>query len=158
MVLAASVAGVLIYLPPANDTRNDSAANQGGATTTTPVDDGRPGDGQGPSTTGPAQAGLTAAKAANFVRDHYRSVGADPRKAWENLAPDYRPPIEQYQAFWGQWEKVTGNLVDVVTAENGFVVDIEVQFTEKGATSTETYRVGVQEFDGKPKIISSAKL
>ncbi|WNV90809.1 serine/threonine-protein kinase [Umezawaea sp. Da 62-37] len=154
VVLLLSVAGVLIYLSFANDGRGGGLA--GPATTTASSD--LPSDGEDPGTTAPAQGDLTAPKAANFVRDHYRSLKADPAKAWENLAPEFRQPLDQYVAFWGQYEDVTANLVDVVTTDNGYVVDVDVLFTSDGATNTEKYRVGVQEFDGRPKIISSAKL
>ncbi|MET1075388.1 MAG: serine/threonine-protein kinase [Umezawaea sp.] len=148
-VLVLSVAGVLVYLPPANDHRQDASP----ATTT--ADSGQPAP-AGDQSAEPAE--LTAARAANFVRDHYRGLKADPAKSWENLAPEFRQPLDQYVAFWGQYDDVTADLVDVVTADTGYVVDMEVRFTSEGATSTEKYRVGVQDLDGKPKIISSAKL
>jgi hypothetical protein len=96
--------------------------------------------------------------AASFVQLHYATAPKDPRTAWENLAPGYRPKIEEYESYWNQYDRVKPDVLNVVPRENGFLVDVQLTFTTGDKTSVEVYRLGIETIGGRRQIISSAVL
>jgi serine/threonine protein kinase len=154
-VLIAGIVGVVVYLPPSNDSRANTfpdeyatgsqvTSEQVVSTTGTSAGDDAP-----PS---PADG------AAAFVRLHYGTAAGDPRTAWENLAPGFRPPIEEYEKFWGRYDRVKPDILNVAATDKGFVVDVQLTLTTGGGTDVQAYRIGVETIAGKQQIVSSAKI
>jgi len=94
---------------------------------------------------------------ALFVRGHYRMLGRNPRRAWENLSPANRPPIEEFEQFWSQYGQLKATVVNVAAEGGGWLVDVRVKHRE-GDVVEENYRVGVELANGAPLIVSSTKI
>ncbi|HEX6345736.1 MAG TPA: serine/threonine-protein kinase [Umezawaea sp.] len=154
-VLVAGIAGVLVFLPPANDDRVPTtySENVPGQDPNLPAVDTTP----PPVDVSGAPSPVNAA--ADFVRNHYLLVADDPTTAWENLAKNFRPPLEEYEGFWAKYDEVRPDVLTVSAGQNGgYAVDVELTFVLGGSTNVETYRVGVETAEGAQKIVSSAKL
>jgi len=105
----------------------------------------------------PPQQPFTPTEAANFVVGHYATLVQDPRAAWENLAPTYRRPFEEYQRDWSQYDSVQANGNPEVYGDGpGYFVDILITLTKNGAETVNTYRIGVRKNNGRVQIVSSA--
>jgi len=143
-VLVAGIAGVLVYLPPSQDSRQNSFPDEYGVVTTTTGEAGAP-------------AGELD-EVAGFVRLHYGTAVKDPRTAWENLEPSYRPTIEEYESFWKKYDRVKADILNVEATGTGYTVDVQLTLTTGSESTIEAYRVGVQTIAGAKKIVSSAKL
>ncbi len=155
LVLVAGVAGVLKFLPPATDDRASTTYSEtaNGPEANFPALD--------PSTTeqvGPPGEPRPADAAAEFVRAHYTLAASEPSKAYENLAEDYRPPIDEYTSFWGQFDEVRTDVLTVAAKPTGFTVDVQLTFLVGGGSDVETYRLDVETVEGVQKIVSSAKI
>ncbi|MEO6088130.1 MAG: serine/threonine-protein kinase [Umezawaea sp.] len=152
-VLIAGVVGVLWFLPPPSDSRSNSFPEEYHTGTeevvTTTVDGG-------PTSAQAAPEG--SEEAASFVQLHYATAPKDPRTAWENLAPGYRPKIEEYESYWKQYDRVKPDVLNVVPRDNGFLVDVQLTFTTGDKTTVEVYRLGIETIGGRQQIVSSAEL
>jgi eukaryotic-like serine/threonine-protein kinase len=152
-VLVAGVVGVLWFLPPPGDSRSNSFPEEyetgTGEVVATTVDGG--------PVSAPALPDGSE-EAAGFVQLHYATALKDPRTAWENLAPGYRPKIEEYEAYWKQYDRVKPDVLNVVAKDKGFLVDVQLTFTTGDKTSVEVYRLGIETIGGRQQIISSAEL
>jgi hypothetical protein len=149
-VLAAGIIGVIVFLPPSNDNRAASFPDEYATESTQ----------QGDPTTSTTDAEPAGAVdgAASFVRLHYATAIRDPRAAWENLAPGYRPTVEEYEQFWQRYDRVKPDVLNVAPKGEGFTVDVQLTFTAGDSTTVEAYRVDVQTIAGRRQIVSSAKI
>jgi tRNA A-37 threonylcarbamoyl transferase component Bud32 len=156
MVLVAGVVvGGLVWLLPLIDehmviTFDESVTVQESGTGQ------EPGTGQDPNV--PADALSPVDAAANFVRDHYHQAASDPTTAWDNLTESFRPTLEEYQGFWGKYDEVRPDVLNVSAKETSFIVDVQLTFVLGGSTDVQTYRVGVETVAGALKIVSSARI
>ncbi|MFD9734055.1 serine/threonine-protein kinase [Umezawaea sp. NPDC059074] len=142
-VLVAGIVGVLVFLPPSQDNRQNSFPDEYGVPTTTG------------ETSAPAGE---LDEVAGFVRLHYGTAVKDPRTAWENLEPSYRPTIEEYESFWKKYDRVKADILNVEATGTGYTVDVQLTLTTGSESTIEAYRVGVQTIAGAKKIVSSAKI
>jgi len=155
-VLLAGIVGVLWFLPPSHDSRSSSfpeqySSDNQASTTQSAV-----------LTSNPSAAVDTPTnpvdEAAAFVRLHYGTAAKDPRAAWENLAPSYRPPIDEYEKFWSKYDLVKPDILNVAPIDGGFLVDVQLTLTTDDSTNVESYRIGLGTIAGVRKIVSSAKI
>ncbi|ROP39964.1 serine/threonine-protein kinase [Saccharothrix texasensis] len=110
-----------------------------------------------PTTTPPL--GLTASDAAELVRRHYEALPEDPAAAYANLAAPFQRPFEEYQAFWGQYDDVRVDGIEVVEVSSArYAVRVRVNFSHAGTASHGRYELGVWPDEGRLQIFSSQQL
>ncbi|KOX17261.1 hypothetical protein ADK67_38895 [Saccharothrix sp. NRRL B-16348] len=103
--------------------------------------------------------GLTAEDAAELVRRHYEALPEDTATAYANLAVPFQRPFEEYQAFWGQYDDVWVESIQVVEVSSArYAVRVHVNFTHGGAASYGRYELGVWPDQGRLQIFSSQEL
>ncbi|MER5268243.1 serine/threonine-protein kinase [Actinosynnema sp. NPDC002837] len=103
--------------------------------------------------------GLTASDAAELVRRHYEALPEDTAAAYANLAVPFQRPFEEYQAFWGQYDDVQAQGIEVVEISPArYAVRVNVNFTHAGTASYGRYELGVWPDGGRLQIFSSQQL
>ncbi|QQQ80933.1 serine/threonine protein kinase [Saccharothrix sp. 6-C] len=111
------------------------------------------------SPTTPPPLGLTASDAAELVRRHYEALPEDPAAAYANLAAPFQRPFEEYQAFWGQYDDVRVDGIEVVEVSSArYAVRVHVNFSHAGTASYGRYELGVWPDEGRLQIFSSQQL
>ncbi len=103
----------------------------------------------------PGDLASPEAEIGDFVSAHYALVATDPRSAWQNLSPSFRPSVEEYARFWGQYETVVLMKVDVRTAGTLFQADVDLEFTAAGQRTSGRYRLSIEPMRGGYQIVDS---
>jgi len=120
--------------------------------TTTTVESTEPSTAE--STTEESQ-GFDQNDVADFVVDHYSALPEDTERAWNNLTTRFRPPYEDYAAFWSGYQDVDLKGKPDVTGEgSAFTVEIELSLRPLGSheATVERYRLQVVVLDGRLQI------
>ncbi|XVS63862.1 serine/threonine-protein kinase [Actinosynnema sp. CA-299493] len=103
--------------------------------------------------------GLTASDAAELVRRHYEALPEDTAAAYANLAVPFQRPFAEYQAFWGQYDDVRADGIEVVEVSSArYAVRVHVNFSHAGTASQGRYELGVWPDEGRLQIFSSQQL
>ncbi|WP_415361919.1 serine/threonine-protein kinase [Saccharothrix sp. BKS2] len=96
--------------------------------------------------------------AVALVQGHYDLLPEDPGVAYDNLTPSYSQSPEEYQAFWGRYDDVRAELVQVREEAARVWVHVAVTFVRGGVESTGTYLLRVEHYEGRPRIVAAEEL
>ncbi|WP_433265668.1 serine/threonine-protein kinase [Actinosynnema sp. CS-041913] len=157
--VAAAILLVVVGTITAVSLNSPSAGVSGPTSTSTPTSTPTSAPTSAPTST-PVQPGeypdeYTEEQVGEFVRAHYALVASDPHAAWHNLSGSFRPDIEEYASFWGQYDGLRVDHVTVSRPSALFNVEVSLAFERAGFVSVGRYRLGVEPVDGGLLIVSS---
>ncbi|GAA1279021.1 serine/threonine-protein kinase [Saccharothrix xinjiangensis] len=101
---------------------------------------------------------VTAEEAEALVRGHYDLLPENPRVAYDNLTPTYSQSLEEYLAFWGQYDDVLATPVQTRAEGSRVWVHVAVAFVRGGVTSNGNYLLRVESYEGRPRIVAADEL
>ncbi|NUS63340.1 MAG: serine/threonine protein kinase [Saccharothrix sp.] len=101
----------------------------------------------------------TADDAVRLVELHYQQLPENTPVAYENLAPSFRQPFDEYQRFWDQYDDVrTDQFEGVEISPTRFIVRARVTFVRGASEVAGSYQLVVEPIDGRLRISSSEQL
>ncbi|MEU5691249.1 serine/threonine-protein kinase [Actinosynnema sp. NPDC020468] len=115
-------------------------------------------DGTAGPTTSTSEQRFDTEHVRGFLIGHYDLLPAQPERAWLDLAPEGRPELDEYTAFWEGYADVRVDSIDVRDDGDGtFTAYVTLKFREHDGRSEGRYRHTLSTEDGGMRITDTAE-